>query len=115
MLAAEALLRLGRFDDALVVAKQLVARAPRNPQGPLLEAEANIGLADTENARAALNRANQLDAPLTPLTRLAGEMWLIIARKQDAGTLPTFAAQAGSADQPDLALEQAEVASGSGG
>lgn len=101
-LAGLSLLRLRRYDDAFAVAQRLGARAPRSPAAPLLEAEALIGLGQTERARAALNRARRLGAAAPVITRLASERWMTVARTGGDN-------DAALVDQGD-ALAQAEVA-----
>ena len=88
-LASLALLRVGRHADALILAQRIGLYAPRNPSGPMLEAQAYIALSDPKRARDALNRANALGASLTQITSLAGKMWIMVSQ-MDPSKLPAM-------------------------
>lgn len=81
-----ALVRIGRFDEALDVAAEMIASQPRNPTGFLIRADALIALGQADAARGALEQANQLGADPATVARLAGRVWLLEARRGGAIT-----------------------------
>lgn len=101
-LKVRTLLSLGRNDDALDLARRLIALQPRRAVNHLFEAEARIALKQPGPARRALQRANALGAAPARIAQLAGDAWLADADKGNEETTPEALLQA--ADALDAAV-----------